>query len=159
MEILEKMLMILQITPVTEMSYWILSCLLAQYMNDAEGPYALVNAARSIASEQGEIVLTMTAGDHASLTMTRSMLKQLNRLDMDSHTLLITDIAENCEKLLSTRAKCMWSSRVLERAPAQSTSLSKFWDHSHLIERNNSYQMGFCTTKRHPSLYEFGAFA
>lgn len=108
----------------------LLVCVLCcSLLGDAEEPHALLRIANLVANKKKELTLAVTGSDHASIEMTHIMLKQFNRFGMDRSTLLITDDVDSCDIFFqNTFAHCMWSSKVLEKAPARSTSLSRFWD-------------------------------
>lgn len=96
---------------------------------DVEEPGVLVDVASAIASPDREVVLVVTAGDDNSVRMADACLSQLHALGIDAHTIVVTDEVKSCSRLGKLhRAKCLWSSRVLKRAPARSTSMDKFWD-------------------------------
>ena len=99
---------------------------------DAEAPGTLASAATAIATTQRDLVLLFSAGDALSISMCANALSQLRRIALEEHTLVVVQRYEHCDALSKvsnmSRHRCLWSSGVLERAPADSVSLRKFWD-------------------------------
>tara|TARA_B100000683_G_scaffold183301_1_gene176539 strand:- start:1873 stop:2883 length:1011 start_codon:yes stop_codon:yes gene_type:complete len=99
-------------------------------LNDLEQPQFLPHLAHKIATNRSEIVLMTCTADAASARMCTNTVSRMDALGLARHTLVFTDKAENCDGALArvAPATCAWSSRVLERAPAESVSLKRYFD-------------------------------
>lgn len=100
----------------------------ATLLRDIEAPGALHAAATAVtAAASRELVLLATASDRGSLRMCNATLHQMRALGIAGRALVVTDTPAACGQL-ARGPVCAWSSRVVERAPADSESARRYWD-------------------------------